>query len=296
MRLPARRAATLATAFLLSSLPGSAARARVRHLVRDNSQWSFNMEQANQAVQKNQLPLAEIKFTAALKVAESMDRDDPRGVAVTLWSLANVELSLKEYDRAERHFSRALLLEERAPDSDEIQMSEHFRAVGNFYMQQQKFRKAKTVYERAIYHAEIAREETGRDPDWRNAAASQLAMATAALKAGEYKDAEPAFEKAKSLYEKVPGGIESDEDRRFILRALQGQADSWTGLKKYAQAEPLYQHVLELDEKAFGKKDPALADACEAYAKMLRAAKRGAEAKKIDARAREIRTPEKTPF
>ncbi|HVO29780.1 MAG TPA: tetratricopeptide repeat protein [bacterium] len=288
----------LAAAFFVAVpfAPARAAGTAPKHRVRDNAQWALNFNQGNDAVQSNNLTLAEIKFKAALKVAEAMERDDPKGVAVTLWSLANVELALREESAAESHFSRSLALEEKAEDSDEQQMAEHFRAVGNFYMQQQKYAKARVVYDRAVDHAKAAQEQLGHDPDYRDMAANHMALATATLKSGDYAAAEPVFEKAKAIYEKVPGGIENDEDRRFILRALLGEADSYAGMKKFDTAEPIYQRVLALDEKAFGKKDPKLADACDAYAKMLRAAKRVDEAKKIEAKAKDARTPEKAPF
>lgn len=264
--------------------------------VRDNAQWAMNYNQGNTAVQNNELALAEIKFKAALKIAETNERDDPKGVAQTLWSLANVELSLNEPDHAEPHFSRALALEEKADDVDEQQCAEHFRAVGNFYMKEGKYAKAKVVYDRAIEHAKTANAELGHDPDYREMAANHLALATATLKNGEFADSVPIFEKAREIYEKVPGGIEGDEDRRFILRCWLGEADGYAGAKKFDQAEPLYQKVIALDEKAFGAKDPKLAEACDGYAKMLRAAKRKADAEKIEAKARDARTPDKQPF
>ena len=59
---------------------------------------------------------------------------------------------------------------------------------------------------------------------------------------------------------------------------------------KYAQAEPFLQRALAIVEKALGPDHPNVARVLESYAQLLRQMKRGAAARKLEARARTIRS------
>ena len=63
----------------------------------------------------------------------------------------------------------------------------------------------------------------------------------------------------------------------------------WGAQGKYDQAEPLFKRSLAIREKALGPEHPDVATALESQAKILRAAKREAEAVPMEARATAIR-------
>ena len=236
-----------------------------------NQQWVKAMAAGNDLIQRRNYIDAEKEFQNALKIANKMEHDDPKGAAKTCWSLGNVELTLGATEKAEALFGRSVGLEEKAQDLDEGILAEHFRALGNLYMQESKFAKAKKVYERAVEHAKTGQEELGRDPDWKDFAANQLALANATLKTGDPAAAEPLYEAARKSYAKTPGGVETDEDRRFIGRTMMGKADCLVAEKKTTDAGTLYEELVQ--RKVEGS--------CEAYAKFLKSQKRDADAKSL---------------
>ena len=58
---------------------------------------------------------------------------------------------------------------------------------------------------------------------------------------------------------------------------------------KYTQPEALYQRALAISEKALGPEHANVATVLENYARLLRAMKRGAAARELEARAQAIR-------
>ncbi len=58
---------------------------------------------------------------------------------------------------------------------------------------------------------------------------------------------------------------------------------------KYAEAEPLLKRSLTIREKVLGPGAPELAQSLESYAALLRKTERGAEAEKLESRAKSIR-------
>ncbi len=58
---------------------------------------------------------------------------------------------------------------------------------------------------------------------------------------------------------------------------------------RYAEAEPLFQRALAIDEKALGPEHPDVAQSLENYAALLRQTARADEAKRMEARAKAIR-------
>ncbi len=58
---------------------------------------------------------------------------------------------------------------------------------------------------------------------------------------------------------------------------------------RYAEAEPLFQRALAIDEKALGPEHPDVAASLENYAALLRQTARADEAERMEARAKAIR-------
>ena len=57
----------------------------------------------------------------------------------------------------------------------------------------------------------------------------------------------------------------------------------------YAEAEPLYQRALAIDEKALGPEHPDVATSLENYASLLRETGRAGDAAEMETRAQAIR-------
>ena len=64
---------------------------------------------------------------------------------------------------------------------------------------------------------------------------------------------------------------------------------------KYAEAKPLYERSLAMDEKILGPEHPALAESLKNYAELLRKMGRDDEAAKMEARALATRKPKSPP-
>ncbi len=58
---------------------------------------------------------------------------------------------------------------------------------------------------------------------------------------------------------------------------------------RYAEAEPLFQRALAINEKALGPEHPDVAQSLENYAALLRQTARADEAERMEARAKAIR-------
>ncbi|HJY84694.1 MAG TPA: FxSxx-COOH system tetratricopeptide repeat protein [Candidatus Binatia bacterium] len=99
-----------------------------------------------------------------------------------------------------------------------------------------------------------------------------------------YAKAEPRFQRALAIWEKVLGPAHPD-----VALSLNNLAELYRSQGKYAEAEPRYQRALAIWEKALGPAHPNVATVLENYAFLLRQTKRDAEAAKMAARATAIR-------
>ncbi len=68
-----------------------------------------------------------------------------------------------------------------------------------------------------------------------------------------------------------------------------------SGLGRYAEAEPLYERLLAVEEKALGPEHPDLDESLTNYAALLQTMGRDAEAARMEARAKAIRNPISPP-
>ncbi len=112
---------------------------------------------------------------------------------------------------------------------------------------------------------------------------SIMADAVKAYQQADYAEAEKlllaALKEAESFGEQDPR----------LAASLNNLALLYYNQGKYAQAEPLYQRALAIDEKALGPEHPQVATVLENYAALLHKLNRDAEADKMEARAQAIR-------
>ena len=71
--------------------------------------------------------------------------------------------------------------------------------------------------------------------------------------------------------------------------SLNNLASLYTNMGRYKDAEPLYKQVLAIREKAFGKNHPKVANVLEDMSALYKKMGKDADAKKLDARVKEIR-------
>ena len=90
---------------------------------------------------------------------------------------------------------------------------------------------------------------------------------------GRYADAEPLYQRALAIREKVLGPEHPD-----VATSLNNLAALYHAQGRYADAEPLFQRALAIQEKALGPEHPDVATVRKNYAALLRATNRDAEA------------------
>jgi tetratricopeptide (TPR) repeat protein len=74
-----------------------------------------------------------------------------------------------------------------------------------------------------------------------------------------------------------------------VATSLNNLADLYRVQGKHAEAEPLFQRALAIQEKALGPDHPDVAKVLGNYARLLREMKRGAAARDLEGRAKAIR-------
>ena len=101
---------------------------------------------------------------------------------------------------------------------------------------------------------------------------------------GRYEAAEPLYQRALAIREKVLG-----PDHPSVATSLDNLALLYKSQGRYETAEPLYKRALAVFEKALGPDHPDVATSLENYAALLRKTGREDEAAELEARAKAIR-------
>ncbi len=111
---------------------------------------------------------------------------------------------------------------------------------------------------------------------------SYIQAGKAAYEQGNYSEAEKQFLAALQEVENF-----GPEDTR-LATSLNNLALLYHDEGKYAEAEPLYQRALAINEKTLGPEHPSVALSLENYAELLRKTGREEEASSMEARAEAI--------
>ncbi len=182
-------------------------------------------------------------------------------------------------------------------------------------------------FAKAEKHFAVAlREAKGFGPEDPRLADSLNNLAAAYHAQGRYNEAEPLYDQALAIREKILGSehalvgqnqnnlaelyrnqhryaeAETLQMRALAVRenalgpkhpdvgeSLNNLALNYHTQGRYAEAEPLYRRALEIVENALGPEHPHVAQSLENYANLLRSTGRGAEAAKLETRAEAIR-------
>ena len=116
----------------------------------------------------------------------------------------------------------------------------------------------------------------------------ELARGSAALRQGDFDEAEARYTTALRLAEK--SSSTADQTSWYdVPAALIGLADSLAGRARLDEAEPLYTRALAIREDGYGPDDPSVAEILEHYAASLDRAGRAPDRDRITTRSRAIR-------
>ena len=139
--------------------------------------------------------------------------------------------------------------------------------------------------------AEAAPRKPGIDPGTGRFLAQRVAtelnnLAEAYRLQGRYAEAEPLYKHSLAIREKALG-----PEHPRVATTLNNLAVLYQAQARYAEAEPLYKRSLGILEKTLGSGHPQLAQSLLGnYAALLRKTNRAAEAAKMEARAKRIRS------
>jgi tetratricopeptide (TPR) repeat protein len=110
------------------------------------------------------------------------------------------------------------------------------------------------------------------------------------LEAGRRLMSQGRFDQAERQFGlAVAAARQLGEDDPRLGTSLGEQADALVAQERFAEAIPLFEHALEIDEKALGSDDPRVARLLEHYAASLRKAGHTSRALVVENRLRGIR-------
>jgi tetratricopeptide (TPR) repeat protein len=215
---------------------------------------------------------------------EDLSKNDSwTGVTLLAAVLINLGLLLQEQNKdaeAEVFIKRALRLEEHPlgpndPENQDLILDINMQA--SIYHKEKRGRDFEASLQKSI-------GETRSTPDvvirLNNLAALYFAE-------GKYDKAEPLVKDALGKSQILLGTVHPT-----LANIRKNLGEVYMAEGKYKDAEPLLKSALEMSEKSLGVNHPAVANILDNYAALLRKTNRKAEAEKMEARAKLIRTPQ----
>ena len=183
------------------------------------------------------------------------------------------------YSEAEQRLTEAVRQAESLGPLD-YRLNVSLSTLAGMYRAQGKYAEAERFYRRALT---VAEEALG--PDHPDLAASLSNLALLYQDQKDYAQAEALFGRALDMSVRAVG-----PNHPNVALAYNNLAGLRRDQGNYSRAESLYQVSLAILEQALGPEHPDVATTLEEFAAMLRQAGRAAEAGRMDARARDIRT------
>jgi tetratricopeptide (TPR) repeat protein len=215
-------------------------------------------------------------FRQALSIAEECF--DQRLLATVLGGLGATLVDLGELDRAEPVLKRSLAMFEKACGPDSVEAAEAgnnlamlYRRDGHLALAQEQMERSLPLLEQRLGggHPEFAKALNG--------------MFVILVEENQWDRAEPYLRRALQIGEQVfPGSIQMAEFREnlALLAAHRGE---------FQAAASLLGEAITAKEQLLGAKDPQLAESFDTYSGYLKKINQKGEAKRAEARAREIR-------
>lgn len=157
-------------------------------------------------------------------------------------------------------------LHEKAWGPDDPGLAWSLRKLGIFYYSRDDFEEAKPYFERALA---IKEKELG--PDHLDVSMNLTSLAEVYFNLNQFEQAEPLYKRTLAILESTlspdhPPGVSegdssvdvgNDESLRLLIASHMNRlGEVYYRLKKYAQAEPLFERALAIRENARGPDDP----------------------------------------
>lgn len=202
-------------------------------------------------------------------------KPDSPSLPVLLKRAALLEMGAFHWDAAEQHLTEALEWEESHPDTHFTTRIETHNLLRHFF-------KTVALLDRAIFHAERAREIAEHEfpPDHPEVARLLNNLAQSLQDANRLEDAEPLMRRALAIDEAAYGN-----DHPEVAIRLNNLATLLQATNRLAEAEPLMRRALEIDEAAHGSDHTDVARDLNNLASLLQATNRLAEAELLMRRA-----------
>ena len=200
-------------------------------------------------------------------------------VATSLNSLAGVYRKQGNYTEAEPLYQRTLAMREKSLGLEHLAVAPALENYAKLLRRTNREAEAEKMEARAqAIRAKHARWEKS-------------------VQAGGKARREKRYAEAEKLYLAAVKEVEKFEPQEPHLTqtamTLTLLAELYRKQSKYAEAEPLLQRAVAIQEKVLGPEHPKLGDSLKTYADILGKMKRKAEAQKIKARAKAIRSKHK---
>ncbi len=192
-------------------------------------------------------------------------------------------LTRKDYARAERMFSAALV-KVRGGDDDDLRIALTLTFLARAYEGQRKFVDAEPQYLEALRLVQKV-----RGPDHLDVAAILNNLGVLNRMHGQYPEAEHYLKRALAIKEGAHGPSHPD-----VALTVTNLAQLHAAKGEHKTAAPLYERALGIYEEVYGPNDLRVAEALDRYVAFLRTARRDDEADRLERRAEAIRAARAT--
>lgn len=215
---------------------------------------------------------AQADLEKALVISEKSLGPESYGLTSILDRLGRLFSSQKRYGDAEPAFQRSLAIREKVLGPRHSDVAPALDNLGMAYFFDSKYLEAEPLFQRAI---EVWTATQGPTSPLVAQSLDNLASVFSAQK--RYSDAEPLFKKALAIRETKD--IESLSNLGLLYEATNDMKRS----------DEYFQRAILDGEKGLGGDHPEVLEALEEYAVMLHTAGRVVDAKKVEARAKELK-------
>jgi tetratricopeptide (TPR) repeat protein len=211
---------------------------------------------------------ARLLYERALEIEREQYGDDHPCVTTVLDNLAALAMLQNNHAEAEARATRSLATSEKLLGKNHITLAVKLQNIAYLYCLQQRYKESETTYKRALAILDGSQSQPMMDD----------------IFGPKRFDGDTAQWRTESLYTRSLG-----EKNPTLIMTIDGLAELYMLEKRYAEAEPLYQRVLALQELCHGPNHPNVASALERYSNLLKECNRSEEAAPMENRARTIR-------
>jgi len=211
-------------------------------------------------------------FETALAISEKNLGPESYGITGILDRLGKLFSDKKQYSDAEPVFQRSLAIREKLLGSKHSDVAPALENLALTYYFDAKYVEAEPLFQRAL---QVWTATQGEGSPLVARALDNLGALYS--KQTRYQDAEPYFKKALAIRESQD--VDSLSNLGLLYEAI-------NDLKK---ADDYFQRAILIGDKGLGGDHPEVLDVMAEYSKMLKANGRALEAKKVDARMKELK-------